>query len=387
MTLFEPILSNLGFHQLSAAVPSLSDSAFMAWNGPITLFAPSDISITRCFACSVPLILREHIVPGLFSFDYVKKLSFGTKIETMSPGHCVTVTNDKNNSSKIFINGVEITHPNMFNNGIFVIHGLHGIISPLSAFSCNVERLNWNSLAFPFHSDFHSSSPQQQQKQQEDQFVFPSVMMKLMLRDAMLRLRNSGFSVLSLAMKIKFPELSNLQNMTVFTLDDASIFSGSHAYVSSVRFHIVPNRLLTMAELEKLPVGTVLPTLERGQNLVVTTAGGIMTMRINYVRIKSGDVMKNPRMAVHSLYLPFPRIHTAVRTTASGDGPIPIGGGGDSVSSAVVGGSSSCGTRLQGDGCNGGASVSVSSVGPTFTPPSMASFRPLLTDVEDQHGL
>jgi hypothetical protein len=36
--------------------------------------------------------------------------------------------------------------------------------------------------------------------------------MRLMLRDAMLRLRNNGFSILALAMKVKYAELVTLNN-------------------------------------------------------------------------------------------------------------------------------------------------------------------------------
>lgn len=128
----------------------------------------------------------------------------------------------------------------------------------------------------------------------------------------MLRLRNNGFSILALAMKVKYAELVTLNNMTVFAVDDFSIFSGSHSYISNVRFHIVPNHYLTMADLEKLPVGTPLPSLERGQTLIVTTSGGGLTaapMRINYVRIKVPDVVHNIKIAVHSVYLPFPHIN------------------------------------------------------------------------------
>ncbi|XP_073226885.1 uncharacterized protein [Cicer arietinum] len=59
--------------------------------------------------------------------------------------------------------------------------------------------------------------------------------MRLMLRDAMLRLRNNGFSILALAMKVKYAELVTLNknNMTVFAVDDLSIFSGSHSYIIS----------------------------------------------------------------------------------------------------------------------------------------------------------
>ncbi|XP_010247034.1 PREDICTED: fasciclin-like arabinogalactan protein 21 [Nelumbo nucifera] len=315
-TLLEPILANLGFHELAMAVPSLSDSAFTTWNGPSTLFAPTDASIRSCGSCSVPRLLREHIVPGIFSLDYMRKLAFGTKIETMSSGRCITVTSADNNS-KIFVGGVEITQPDIFNNGIIVVHGLNGFVAPLSPFSCNVERMT--SLSFPPQP----SAPER------TQYFTQSPVMRLMLRDAMLRLRNNGFSVLSLAMRVKYAELVNLQNMTIFTLDDMSIFSGGHAYVSNVRFHIVPNRYLMNVDLSKLPAGTLLPSLEHGQNLVVTTAGGGPSpMRINYVRIKIPDVMHNLKIVVHSVYLPFPHLHP----TAAFNG---IGGAWDST--AVIG--------------------------------------------------
>lgn len=75
----------------------------------------------------------------------------------------------------------------------------------------------------------------------------------------------------------------------------------------------MPNHFLTMADLEKLPVGTALPTLNRGQSLVITTAagGGLNTapLRINYVRVRVPDVMRNLKIVVHSVFLPFPHIH------------------------------------------------------------------------------
>ncbi|KAJ0726849.1 putative FAS1 domain-containing protein [Helianthus annuus] len=302
-SIFEPILANLGFQELANAVPSLSDdSAFTTWNGPTTLFAPTDASIQSCSSCSVVRLLREHIVPGLFSHDYLRKLAFGTKIETMDPGRCITVTSSidvSNNYTKIFIGGVEITRPDLFNNGLVVVHGLQGYVAPLSPFSCNVERMT--SLSFPI--DNRQSAAQQSVQ-------YPTYIMRLMLRDAMLRLRNSGFSILALAMKLKSVELLNLQNMTVFALDDVSIFSGSHSYVNNVRFHVIPNRLLAISDLEKISSGTLLPTLEPGQSLMVTTtAGGFNPMRINYVRIKVPDVMRNLKIVVHSIYLPFPHLH------------------------------------------------------------------------------
>ncbi|QCE15929.1 hypothetical protein DEO72_LG11g2942 [Vigna unguiculata] len=95
--LLPPILSHLGFHELATAAPSLSDAATTAssaWNVPSTIFAPSDASLRTCISCSVPNLLREHIVLGLFTIDYLQKLAFGIKIETLSAGRCITVTSE-----------------------------------------------------------------------------------------------------------------------------------------------------------------------------------------------------------------------------------------------------------------------------------------------------
>ncbi|KAF6171713.1 hypothetical protein GIB67_007234 [Kingdonia uniflora] len=338
-TLLEPILTNLGFQELAMAVPSLSDSAYTTWNGPSTIFAPSDSSIRTCVgSCSVPQLLREHIVPGIFSIDYLRKLAFGTKLETMSPGRCITITSASNVSKQreekiIFVGGVEITHPDVFYNGLIVVHRLQGFISHLSPFSCNVERVS--SLSF---------SPQPQPQSNLVSERSPAIM-RLMLRDAMLRLHNNGFSILSLGLRVKYSDLIGLQNVTIFALEDATIFAGGHSFVSHMRFHIVPNRLLMYADLMKLSAGTMLPTLEPGQNLLVTSSGGAQ-MRINYVRIKSPDVMYNLKIVVHSVFLPFPHLHpvpTDYRNFNSDDVAGVIGdGGGEIFQEGRIAGGDSC---------------------------------------------
>lgn len=100
--------------------------------------------------------------------------------------------------------------------------------------------------------------------------------------------------------------------MTVFALDDTSIFSGGgNAYLSSFRFHVVPNKRLTAADLVTLPPSTPLPTLDPANNLVVTTAGGggpLSPMKINYVKITTIDLLHNSRIVIHGVSSPFPHM-------------------------------------------------------------------------------
>ncbi|XP_058181272.1 fasciclin-like arabinogalactan protein 21 [Rhododendron vialii] len=288
LLLLGPVLSSLGFRKFAA--PSLSNST--VWLGPITIFATSDSSLLTCGpSCSLPLLLQEHTVPSLFS---LRSLPFATKIETLAPDRCLTVTSSLHNTSKVFVGGVEITHPNLFDDGLVVVHGLQGFVSHLSLFSCNIERTP--SLSFP-------PPPQD-----------ASFIMCLMLKDAMLRLWLSGYSIVAIALRVKYPYLVDLKSVTVFALNDAAIFSnGGHEYVTSFRFHIIPDRLLMTSDLERLPAGTVLPTLNLGQELVVTTGGGGVPfggpVRINYVRIERPDLMFNLKMVVHGLSMPFPNVN------------------------------------------------------------------------------
>ncbi|GMP92746.1 hypothetical protein CsSME_00042837 [Camellia sinensis var. sinensis] len=292
-SLIGPILANLGFHGFSAAAPSIFNTT--TWSGPTTIFAPSDSSLLSCRSCSVPLLLHEHTVPGLFPLHYLRTLAFGSKIETLSPGRCITIT--LSNSSEVYVGGVKITRPDLYNDGLVTVHGLQGFMSHLSPYSCEVERMT--SLSFP-HTP--PASP---------------FLMRMMLKDTMLRLTISGYGVVALALRVKYPDLLNLHSMTVFALDDVAIFSGAgFDYVTHFRFHIVPNRLLMATDLESYLTGTLLPTMEQEQKLVVTTDGRTggpnAPIGINYVRIKSPDLMYNLKIVVHGIYMPFPHIHQTV---------------------------------------------------------------------------
>jgi hypothetical protein len=134
----------------------------------------------------------------------------------------------------------------------------------------------------------------------------------LMLEDAISRLHKNGYGFVARAMRVKYPELVSLNNMTIFALTDGAIFTGAHEYVTQVRFHIVPDRLMSHEDLTRLPTGTVLPTLVQGQHLIVTHglgpgsvgAFGSGSFSINYVPVKDLDVVINSRVAVHGLIVP-----------------------------------------------------------------------------------
>lgn len=164
-----------------------------------------------------------------------------------------------------------MSHPELYNDGRYVVHGLHGFLRPLTH-SC-FDGPHHHLLAGTARSAAAS-------------------VVRIMIRDAMARLRDGGYGFMALAMRVKFAELEKFANLTLFALDDPAIFvGGGHDYVSAVRFHIVPNHRLTRADLHRLRPGTTLPTLAgEGQSLVVThatdSASSNDDVRINYIPIK-----------------------------------------------------------------------------------------------------
>ncbi|XP_073158363.1 fasciclin-like arabinogalactan protein 21 [Henckelia pumila] len=284
------LLSTLGFEKLSTA--NLSAST------PITVFAPSDAAVSTCRNCSLDLLIRELSLPGLYPLQFLQSLVFGTKIETLAPNRCLTITTAATagrNKNKVYVNGVEIAQPDLFNDGTVLVHGLQGFVSHLSPQSCNVELMT--SLSFPFPT---LASPPSRS------------LTPLMLKDAILRLQTVGYGVVSMALRFRYEELAKLKAMTIFAVDDTSIFTGEGSiYLSSFLHHVVPNKRLTAADLVTLRLKTSLPTMEAGEDLVVTTAGGggIMTpMKVNNVKLVTIDLMHNPKMVIHGISTPFPRI-------------------------------------------------------------------------------
>lgn len=190
---FTSILSSLSFQELARAVPST-----IPWSEPSTFFAPIDASVRSCPSCSVSRILSEHTIPGLFPLHYLRKLAFGIKLETHTPGRCVTVTftintaND-NATEKVFLGGVDIARPDLFDNGFFLVHGLEGFVSHLSPLSCNSGERSAAPLI-----QIHRHPPVTATETAEQDVPAGEIpLMRLMLRDSTVRLRVAGYGILA----------------------------------------------------------------------------------------------------------------------------------------------------------------------------------------------
>ncbi|XP_062205593.1 uncharacterized protein LOC133907548 [Phragmites australis] len=334
------VLTSLGYNEMASAAALLDDSPSVArWPGAITVFAAPDVFLqASCPGCSRHHLLLEHIALGYFPYSELAAAPT-VKLPSASVGFCLNVASEKGpfaiHHASLYVDGVEVSHPELYNDGRYVVHGLHGFLPPLS------------------HTCFEGSHHHHRRhhltaKSAATSAATAASVVRIMIREAISRLRDGGFGFVSLAMRVKFTELEKFANLTVFALDDQAIFTGGgHDYVSSVRFHIVPGYRLSRADLLRLRPGTILPTMAgEDQKLVITHGAGSASneVLINYVPLKEPNVVINSRVAVHGIYVPFPRLHfanlaasVAVASTIQVNGTCGVGGPfGDCASSAMT---------------------------------------------------
>uniref|UniRef100_J3LCY9 FAS1 domain-containing protein n=1 Tax=Oryza brachyantha TaxID=4533 RepID=J3LCY9_ORYBR len=304
------VLASLGYNEMASAAPLLRDSELLVmWPGAITVFAAPDVFLhASCPMCSHHHVLLEHIALGYFPYSDLTTAPTA-KLPSASPGFCLNLASERGpfaiHHARLYVDGVEVSHPELYNDGRYVVHGLHGVLPPLSHGSCSH---GWHHRHhYNHHHHITTSSA-----------ATSASVLRIMIREAIARLRDGGYGFVALAMRVKFAELEKLTNMTVFALDDQAIFvGGGHDYVSALRFPIDPGPRLTHADLQRLHPGTMLPTLAgQGQDLVVTqgavgSGSGPNDVRINYIPIRDPDVVMNSRIALHGVYVPFPRLHLA----------------------------------------------------------------------------
>ncbi|CAL4888103.1 unnamed protein product [Urochloa decumbens] len=311
------VLASLGYNEMASAATLLADSPYIAtWPGAITVFAAPDFFLqAACPGCSRRHLLLDHMALGYYPYAELTAAP-AVKLPSGSVGFCLDVTAEHGpfsvHHASLYIDGVEISHPELYDDGRYVVHGLGGIVPPLSHTSCTEGAHHHHQVQTHRHSRRHHHLSA---RSAAASAATAASVVRIMIRDAISRLRDGGFGFVALAMRVKFPELEKLANLTVFALDDQAIFTGGgHGYVSSVRFHIVPGLRLTRADLLRLRPGAILPTLVgEDQKLVITRGIGSATdeVCINYMPVKKPDAVINSRVAVHGIYVPFPRIHLA----------------------------------------------------------------------------
>ncbi|VAH16550.1 unnamed protein product [Triticum turgidum subsp. durum] len=180
------VLTALGYDEMVSAAtlhPNLPRLA--RWHGPITIFAPPDISLqTSCSMCSRRRLLLDHIALGYYPYSELTAAPT-IKIPSASVNLCLNIDTVSGTFSvhhaRLFVEGVETSHPEVYNDGRYIVHGLRTFLQPLSRYSCfdRSHSYHCHGDSMPTRSDATSVS-------------MSAMRVSVRIREAIARLRDAG---------------------------------------------------------------------------------------------------------------------------------------------------------------------------------------------------
>ncbi|KAK1303667.1 hypothetical protein QJS10_CPB11g01118 [Acorus calamus] len=222
---------------------------------PSTLFAIPDPPTTPFSSLPLPRLLRYHTLPHKLPFHSLSSFPIRTCLPTLLPSPLVVTDAGKD---FIFINGAPITHPDIFVEGPYAIHG---IARPFCPFDPSV-------------GDFRIPDPLCDA--QSGLFVGTHISWDGVVR----RLGSAGHVSFSVGLNSVVSRIvggyPNLMAVTIFAPPDEGfdfVVAMSPVLDRVVGLHIVPRRA-DYGELASMPGGVGLPTLIPGRELKVSGGGG-----------------------------------------------------------------------------------------------------------------
>lgn len=128
------VLSEKGYNAMSMTLDALVESNIVGVgkNSTTTLLCPPDHAFLSSKYAQPPLtLLKYHAVPLKLDEETLEtRLPYGSKLETLLPGHPLVVTTVPGTAGSASLNGVRITEWNVYNDGDLVIHGVEDFFDP-----------------------------------------------------------------------------------------------------------------------------------------------------------------------------------------------------------------------------------------------------------------
>ncbi|OAY63399.1 hypothetical protein ACMD2_17115 [Ananas comosus] len=129
--------------------------------------------------------------------------------------------------------------------------------------------------------------------------------MRSMLECAITLLRSrGGYGNVAESLASRIDELAKMRRMTLFAPDDLSAPTPLHLAI--LRLLVVPDRLLTHADLLRAPPGTELPSLHPRKRVAIKWGGAGIRAGSGFFRIREPDLaIIDERIAIHGVERSF----------------------------------------------------------------------------------
>ncbi|KAF8370237.1 hypothetical protein HHK36_002047 [Tetracentron sinense] len=259
-----------------------------------TIFAITDSVVSNI---SLPTwlmkaLLHYHTSPSKLSMEDLLKKAQGSCLPTLLHGKNLAITKTNDTERSVEINQVSISHPDIFVQGPFSIHGVVGSFSSLDLDNIYPGR---DFIQSPICDSRFSLI---QNVSEARYMVEWTRILRLLSSNGFISFSIGLHSVLDGILQ----DNADLSSVTIFAPPDfAYVASPSPLLERIVRFHILPERF-TYIELASLPEKASLRTLVPYQDLEIT--GGVNSttvMAINGVKITQPNVFSSKKFMIHGI--------------------------------------------------------------------------------------
>lgn len=246
-------------------------------------------------------LLRYHTLPSKLSLTDLLNETQGSCVPTLFLGKNVSVTKLDAQERLVEINGVLVSHPDIFNHGLYSIHGVSDPFFDLDQLE---QQQDWNFMEWPKCGLVASGNVTAEGARNWRNRVMWNRIVRL--------LSSNGYTSFAIGLHSVldgiFRDYADLESVTVFApLDFGYIAAPMPILERIVRFHIMPERF-EYNQLLSLPVKAHLKTLDQGSVLEVTEDYGVrQVFGINGAEITAPDVLSSKEFVVHGISEPFDR--------------------------------------------------------------------------------
>ncbi|XP_010261302.1 PREDICTED: fasciclin-like arabinogalactan protein 21 [Nelumbo nucifera] len=259
-----------------------------------TIFAIQDHDISNV---SLPPwlmkdLLHYHTSPSKLSLEDLSKKPQGRCIPTLLPGKNLAITKIDGQERKVEINHVLISHPDIFVEGPYSIHGIPG---PFTSFDPREIEPDWDFIRSPICDSNGSLVADASEARNR---VPWSRILRLLSSNGFISFAVGLHGVLDGILR----DNVDLSSVTIFAPPDlAYVGSPSPLLETIVRLHILPQRY-TYRELSLLPEKASLKTLLPDEDLQITSEVSFTgTVSINGIKITTPDFISSQEFMIHGI--------------------------------------------------------------------------------------
>ncbi|KAL3509606.1 hypothetical protein ACH5RR_029007 [Cinchona calisaya] len=263
-----------------------------------TIFAIQDSSISNLSGHLPPLAIKQllqyHISPSKLPIQELLKKPQGSCLSTLVPNKNIEITKNAGDKLVIEINNVLVSHPDMFLEGPFSVHGVLGPFSSLGLHD-HIDQ-EWNFIDSPTCENFNQSHVLNSTNEMKN-FVHWQRIIQFLSTNGFVPFAIGLQSVLDGILQ----DYADLSSVTIFAPPYFTIIALPTPLLDRVvRLHVLPQRF-AYTDLASLPEKSSLRTLLSDETLEITRTNSSQLLVVDGVQITGAEIFSSKEVMIHGI--------------------------------------------------------------------------------------